>query len=107
MRQSQTAILERGIVLDGTLHTEPFEVAWATEARWFLQFLDSDQEGTVSVQPQVSPDGLQWTDHESDAAVASAPRLASGTIREFGGWLRLTVTGDTRSLIKVVLALKE
>jgi len=36
MRESQTAVLERGVVLEGEIATEPFEAAWATEARWFV-----------------------------------------------------------------------
>ena len=39
MRQSQSAVIERGFELDGTHATEPFEVAWAGEARWFVHFL--------------------------------------------------------------------
>lgn len=107
MRQSQTAILERGIALNGILHTEPFETAWASEARWFVNFLEPEATGTVTVQAQVSPNGIQWVNHESDAVTVDAPHLGTGAIRDFGGWLRLTITGDTSPLIKVVLALKE
>ncbi|WP_167133042.1 hypothetical protein [Paramicrobacterium chengjingii] len=107
MRQSQTAVLERGITLDDVIHTEPFETAWASEARWFVHFLEPEAAGTVAVQAQVSPNGIQWVDHESDAVTVDAPHLGTGTIRDFGGWLRFTITGDTSPLIKVVLALKE
>ncbi|HLR27937.1 MAG TPA: hypothetical protein VK086_04535 [Ruania sp.] len=107
MRQSQTAVLERGIPLEGTLHTEPFEVAWAREARWFIHFLDPAATGVVTVQAQVSPNGLEWTDHESDAVTVTAPHLGTGAIRDFGGWLRLTLTAASEPLVKVTLALKE
>ena len=39
MRQSQSAVLERGVDLESVHETEPFEVAWAAEARWYVQFL--------------------------------------------------------------------
>ena len=33
MRQSQSAVMERGFELERVHETEPFEVAWAGEAR--------------------------------------------------------------------------
>ena len=39
MRQSQSAVMERGLDLVGIHESEPFEVAWAGEARWYIQFL--------------------------------------------------------------------
>lgn len=107
MRQSQTAVLERGITLEGILHTEPFEVAWASEARWFIHFLEPEASGTIIVRSQVSPNGIQWTNHESDVVTVDAPHLGTGAIRDFGGWLRFTIEGEHTPLIKVVLALKE
>jgi hypothetical protein len=95
MRESQTAVLERGVRLDDELLTEPFEVAWAAEARWFVQ---------------VSPDGLLWVDHETGALTVPAAGLVTLPVAAFGHWLRLSVRrqgGASAALVKVVLALKE
>lgn len=110
VRQSQTAVLERGARLDGELSTEPFEVAWASEARWFVQFLEPPGDEPVDLVVQVSPDGLLWTDHESAPSTVCAERLATVTVSSFGHWLRLSLrrrAGSPGPLVKVVLALKE
>ncbi|CAM3501291.1 hypothetical protein ISCU110981_05925 [Isoptericola cucumis] len=89
--------------------TEPFEVAWAGEARWFLQFL-SEGAGEVSVRTQVSADGLVWVDHESPALSGPMRGVMTVPVSDFGHWLRLVVTpssGDPSSLARVYLALKE
>lgn len=109
MRESQTAVLERGIVLDREFATEPFEVAWATEARWFVQFLEPGT-GTVGVRAQISADGLTWVDHESATARGPQTGVLTSSVHDFGHWLRLVVTpegGDTTPLTRVYLALKE
>lgn len=95
MRQSQTAVLEKSATLNGDFATEPYEVAWAAEARWFVQVLSStDPETTVEVQTQISPDGLTWCDHHDDARVLRGAGLTSWPVREFGQWLRLRATVD-------------
>lgn len=110
MRESQTAVLERGVRLEEALVTEPFEVAWAAEARWFVQFLEPAADGEVVLQVQVSPDGLAWTDHESAPLTVPAEGLVTVGVAAFGHWLRLSARrrgGATAPLVKVVLALKE
>jgi hypothetical protein len=114
MRQTQTAVLERGARLDGELATEPFEVAWATEARWFVQFLEEAPGASVRLQTQISADGLLWVDHESPSFEADASGIATFSAHDFGHWLRLVVRpasggpgADATPLIRVYLALKE
>lgn len=91
MRQSLTVVLERNATLSGSFTTEPYEVAWAAEARWFIRTLRRSADGVgLRVRAQVSPDGLHWCDAEE-------PRTASGdleswTTSDFGGWLRLAGT---------------
>ena len=41
MRESHTAVVERNVVLEGPFATEPYEVAWASEAIYFLRVLAS------------------------------------------------------------------
>lgn len=114
MRTSQTAVLERGADLRQQLETEPFETAWAGEARWFVQFPHPVPEYSVSCQVQVSPDGLVWTDHETPTVTVAATGLATIPVHDFGGWLRLSLRAggdrgnDTEPVqVKIVLTLKE
>ncbi len=111
MRQSQSAVLERGVELDGVHETEPFEVAWAGEARWFVQFLRPAAGSTVEIQVQISPDGINWVNHESVSAVESeAVGFLSIPVVHFGHWLRLRTeqkSGDASPLLRIYLELKE
>lgn len=110
VRESQTAVLERGATLEDHLVTEPFEVAWATEARWFVQFLETDPDATVVIKVQISPDGLAWVDHEMPATETPAAGLITVPVQSFGHWIRLRLdrTGGSRAaLTRIYLALKE
>ncbi len=111
MRQSQSAVIERGFVLEGDSHaTEPFEVAWAGEARWFAQFYTPAPGTTVSFQVQISPDGLHWMDHESSPLATEATGWATIPVERFGFWLRLKIDrigGQGTPTVKIYLELKE
>lgn len=115
MRQSFTAVLERNSTFTGSFNTEPYEVAWAGEARWFVRTLDIAVGTTASFTVQVSPDGLRWCDIGDDARRVDEAGVVSWKTSEFGGWLRLRgdVNSDDASgaapSIKVLiyLALKE
>ncbi|MDR3081185.1 MAG: hypothetical protein LBV60_09715 [Streptomyces sp.] len=99
MRQSFTAVIERNATLTGEFTTEPYEAAWAREARWFVRVLDSSgRSPRVLVRTQISPDGLHWCDLEGperSVAPGEGP-LHSWPAADFGGWLRLrgTVVDD-------------
>lgn len=90
MRQTQTAVLERNTTFTESFSTEPFEVAWAAEARWFVHIsrFNGDPARLV-LTTQISPDGLNWCDHESPVREAGKVGLVTWPVREFGGWLRL------------------
>jgi Domain of unknown function (DUF6385) len=111
MRQSQSAVLERGVELNKVHETEPFEVAWAGEARWYVQFLRAAPGATVELRVQISPDGINWIDHESVSAVQSdAVGFLSIPVDRFGHWLRLRTeqkSGDVSPLLRIYLELKE
>jgi hypothetical protein len=90
MRQSQSAVMERGVELERVHETEPFEVAWAGEARWYIQFLRPAPGSEVEFRVQISPDGINWVDHEHQPPVVSeAVGLLSVSVERFGHWLRL------------------
>ncbi|GGV28328.1 hypothetical protein GCM10010182_59140 [Actinomadura cremea] len=88
MRESFTAVLERNRTLAGEFATEPYEVAWAAEARWFVRTLERTGAGTrMRVTAQISPDGLHWCDLGAEREVSGD--LVSWESTGFGGWLRL------------------
>jgi hypothetical protein len=111
MRQSQSAVMERGVTLDKVHETEPFEVAWASEARWFVQFYREAPGTTVEFRVQISPDGINWIDHEAIRAVsADAVGFLSIPVTHFGHWLRLRSeqkSGETAPMLRIYLELKE
>ncbi len=110
MLQSLSVVLERNTRLDGTFTTEPYEVAWAREARWFVRVLDMEGvDACLEAVTQISPDGLHWCDLNDEGIRLSDRGLATLPAREFGGWLRLkgSVTGNAAmAKVMVYLVLK-
>ena len=111
MRQSQSAVLERGVDLVDIHDTEPFEVAWAGEARWYVHFLRPAVGTVVEFRVQISPDGLNWIDHEAIAPLEfDATGFLSIPVTGFGHWLRLRSTrtaGAESPMLRIYLELKE
>lgn len=109
MLQSQTAVLERNTVLSGEFATEPFEVAWAREGRWYFQALERTGTPEVSMTTQISPDGITWLDLDDTVMRVASEPVTSWAVREFGHWLRIrgTVEGESASVkVRIYLALK-
>lgn len=108
IRQSFTAVLERNVTFTDALVTEPYEVAWAREARVFVRALDLN--GRLEASAEISPDGLCWMPEGTPPVALEQAGLLSFPLREFGHWLRiaLQVKGTTPSgRVIVYLALKE
>ncbi len=108
IRQSFTAVLERNVTLTDMLVTEPYEVAWAREARVFVRALDLS--GQLEASAEISPDGLFWIPEGSPPVTLGQAGLLSFPLREFGHWLRivLRMKGAMPSVrVIVYLALKE
>lgn len=108
MLQSQTAVLERNTVLSGDFATEPFEVAWAREGRWYLQVLERAGDPTADLVTQVSPDGLTWADLEGSDVTMGSAALTTWPVSEFGHWLRVrgSVSEGASIKVRIYLALK-
>jgi len=113
MRNSMTAVLERDGIPGPLYTTEPYEAAWAGEARWFVRTLEIPESvERVDFTVQVSPDGLHWCDLEDDKHSIDKAGVVTWTTREFGGWLRLrasvscTNSDDTTVPALIYLALK-
>lgn len=111
MRRSHTAVIERSATFDESFATEPYECAWASEARWFIRVLDLDGDNAfLRASVQVSPDGLFWCDEGTAFPDIREPGLYSVPVREFGGWLRLNcaISGAKPAIkLMISLALKE
>lgn len=108
MINSQTAVLEKNTVLSGEFATDPFETAWAKEARWFFQVIDASEGAMVSFTTQVSPDGLHWIDIDDSVVTVDGQNLVTWTNKEFGHWLRISgrVSEGANVKVRVYLALK-
>ncbi len=129
MRRSFTAVIEKNATFTADFETEPYEAAWASEARWFIRVLELStyvveyREGSdpaaarhltlhhgLETSAQISPDGLFWCDEGTHETI-SEPGLYSFKLRDFGGWLRLRCAftgGDgPRAKLMIYLVLKE
>ena len=111
VRRSFTAVLEKNSTFTAGFQTEPYETAWAGEARWFVRVQEMSGAGaTLRATAQISPDGLFWCDEGTPGMVMTGAGLNSQALREFGHWLRLNVdlTGEApRVKVTIYLALKE
>lgn len=111
MRKSFTAVVEQGNTFTENFSTEPYEVAWASEARWFVRVLELDgTDASFQLTPEISPDGLFWCQDETSPLQIAGEGLYSVAQRDFGHWLRLNgrVSGSgTRLKLIIYLALKE
>ncbi len=108
IKNSYTAVLERNTTFAEELVTEPYEVAWAGEARVFVRALDLS--GSIEASAEISPDGLFWTAEGSPPVKLAQPGLISFPLREFGHWLRVVLRNKDAApsaRIIVYLALKE
>lgn len=108
MINSQTAVLEKNTVLSGEFATEPFEVAWSREARWYFQHVEGDL-CDVEIVTQVSPDGLSWVDLGGDVTRTQEAKLTTWSVCGYGAWLRArgVVPEGKTVTARIYLALKE
>jgi len=108
IRNSHTAVLERNVTFTDVLVTEPYEVAWSSEARVFVRTLDLS--GHIEASAEISPDGLFWIPEGTPPVTLAQAGLLSFPLRDYGQWLRVVVrvSGETPSArVIIYLALKE
>lgn len=111
MRQFMTSTVEQRKDFKESFSTHPMEVAWATEAIFFITIEEVKCEGArLKPKIQVSVDGVNWIDE----GTAFEPLMERGQyfkrVTHFGGWLRLYVEmkGDAPLFnLTVHLVLKE
>jgi len=102
-----TSVIERRLEIRGAHTTHPYEAGWAGEAVFFVQVEGDHPE--LSVQAQISPDGLHWVDRGEPRVIAATESIMAAELANFGGWLRLSFTGATPeqpARVLVHLALK-
>ena len=109
LRNAYTAVIARGELWQGSVQTEPYEAAWASEAVFFVRVLEATGRGKAIAMVQISPDGMHWVDEGGELSIhAKAGHLSFSRVANFGGWLRLSVEVPPSVGITVVatLALK-
>ncbi|GAB3757020.1 DUF6385 domain-containing protein [Microlunatus parietis] len=102
-----TSVIERRLTINDVHATHPYEAGWAAEAVFFVQVEGDHPE--LSVQAQISPDGLHWVDRGDPRKIAPEEEIIAIELANFGGWLRLTFAGATPeqpARVLVHLALK-
>lgn len=102
-----TSVIERRLGIRAAHATHPFEAGWASEAVFFIQLEGTHPE--LSIQAQISPDGLHWVERGSPCVLSAEDEIAAIDLVNFGGWLRLAITGATAeqpATVLVHLALK-
>ena len=107
MLTSATTLVERRPVVTGPYGTHPYEAGWAAEALFFLRTEGPHPE--LTVQPQVSPDGVDWLDQGAPVILPADRGLVQAGMVQFGTWIRLLLTGATPenpATVLVHLALK-
>jgi hypothetical protein len=102
-----TSVIERRLEISAAHTTHPYEAGWAGEAVFFIQVEGRHPE--LSIQAQISPDGLHWIDRGSPCVMPAHEEIAAIDLVNFGGWLRLAISGATPeqpATVLVHLALK-
>lgn len=107
LKRAFTAVIERNVVVQGRLESEPYETAWAGEARWFVHVLSAEPATKLQIESQLSPDGITWCAHESAPANHTGPGLFSLPLKMPGPYQRLVLTASAAAKVIVYLTLRE
>ena len=106
LKRSFTAVVERNVTFHGRLETEPYETAWAGEARWFVHVLSAEAQTALSIASEISPDGLTWCPHEAVPVSRVGPGLLSLPLTMLSPWQRLVLTAEPQAdAVKVIVYL--
>jgi hypothetical protein len=95
------SVIERRVPISATYSTYPYEAGWAGEAVFFVQA--EGAHPALSLQPEMSPDGINWVRLGASAGLAADEAIAALRLENFAGWLRLTITGATEAKPATVL----
>lgn len=110
LSKSHTAVLERHVLIDPEFTTEPHEVAWVHQARWFVQVLEADSDASLTLQTEISPEGLTWCPHEDSKGTFGADGLIPLRIDYPGPYTRLKLSvpeAGKRAKVRIYLTMKQ
>jgi hypothetical protein len=92
IRESQSAVVVRNELWQGTFTTEPYEAGWAQEAVIFVTALRDAAGAAGTAHVEISPDGMRWArEGTSFALPVRKDAVAFARLGHFGNWLRLAV----------------
>lgn len=106
MRSTMTAVLERGTTIRAGFTTEPYELPWASEARFFVQtFALTGDPAVLHLHTEISPDGLQWCSLDLSSHRIERLGLSSWAVSGFGQWLRVRcrTEGPAEATVRIYL----
>ena len=106
MKQFYTVVLDRLASFSGRFDSEPYETGWADELIAFVRVHEKAQCTALRAWLQISPDGIEWIDEGTSAALSEGSSLLFMKARDFGGWVRLCVECDDECKVTTYLALK-
>ncbi|MEX2569457.1 MAG: hypothetical protein WD431_26180 [Cyclobacteriaceae bacterium] len=110
MRQFLTSTVEQRKTFDSNFETHPMEVAWASEAIFFIQVekIVSDVLA-MKVYSQISVDGVFWIDEGATLDTITKEGRYFLRLKHFGGWLRLRceMTDNSKANLTIHLVCKE
>lgn len=104
------ATVEQRKDISGEMCTHPMEVAWASEAIFFLTVEKIKSVGShLKAVVQISPDGINWIDEGTEFELINSEGLYFVRLANFGGWLRLKMNIEENGLFNMTihLSLKE
>jgi hypothetical protein len=105
LRRSFTAVPERNVALFDGFTTEPYETAWAVEARWFVHVLEAPSGARLRFSSETSPEGLTWCPHEAAPVVLTGEGLATLAVGQIGPWQRLRFSLQGASSVRAIVYL--
>lgn len=101
------SVVERRVSVNDSYSSYPFEAGWASEGVFFIQ--TEGEHPPLQLQPEISPDGINWVPIESASVMPSKTSIAAVRVQNFAGWLRLSITGASAAepaTVLIHLALK-
>jgi hypothetical protein len=109
VRTSATAALLRNTDVATDTESEPYECGWAGECIVFARVRNLPPANPVLIRPQLSPDGIHWTDAGPGLAI-TAEGQHHLALHSFGTWIRVVIdVGQVDEPVRtdIYLALKE
>ncbi len=106
MRQASLTVLERLRDFEHDFVTEPYEVSWASEAALFILVHEAAHPNDyLEVAPQISADGINWSDAGECLVVRGDESTRHLLLRRFAGAIRFQCRLSHGARLKLTLQL--